>query len=75
MQKVQVIRNWTRLTRENVNQLQVAWTFNPNDVPDGLRFGKFECNPIVVDGIMYSTSARRWLYAINAETGEKAMVI
>ena len=56
---------------ENVNQLRVAWTFNPNDVPEGLRFGKYECNPIVVDGTMYITSARRWLYALDAASGEK----
>lgn len=55
----------------NVNQLEVAWTFSPNDAPKGSRYGKYECNPIIVDGVMYATSARRWLYAINAGTGEK----
>jgi len=60
-----------QINQKNVNQLKIAWTFNPNDVPDGLSFGKYECNPIVVDGIMYVTSVRRWLYAINAETGKK----
>ena len=30
-----------------------------------------ECNPIVVDGIMYATSARHRLYAINASTGKQ----
>ncbi len=55
----------------NVNQLEVAWTFSPNDAPNGSRYGKYECNPIIVNDVMYVTSARRRLYAIRAGTGEK----
>lgn len=60
-----------QINRENVNQLQVAWTFEPHDVHDGSTFGKYECNPIVIGEVMYITSARHWLYAVNARTGEK----
>lgn len=59
------------INTENVNQLQLAWTFRPNDAPQGSRFGKYECNPIIIDTVMYATSARHWLYAIHAGTGEK----
>jgi len=60
----------TEVNKENVNQLQVAWTFIPND-SRGSRFGNSECNPIIIDNVMYATSARHRLYAINAGTGEK----
>jgi len=53
----------------NVSALKVAWTFLPNDAR-GTRFGNSECNPIIVDGVMYATSARHRLYAIQAATGE-----
>ena len=38
---------------------------------DGSRAGSSECNPIIVDGVMYTTSAKHWAYAINAQTGEQ----
>ena len=60
-----------QINRRNVDQLQVAWTFEPQDVQDGSMFGKYECNPIVIGEVMYLTSSRHWLYAVNARTGEK----
>jgi quinoprotein glucose dehydrogenase len=54
---------------ENVGLLERAWTFNPNDARTGSRFGNAECNPIVVDGVMYATSARHRLYAVDASSG------
>jgi len=60
-----------QINLSNVDQLEVAWTFYPKDVPEGTRFGKYECNPIIVDDVMYATSSRSWLYALDARTGEK----
>ena len=59
-----------KIDKENVKALQHAWTFNPNDARSGSRFGNAECNPIIVDGVMYATSARHRLYAVNASTGK-----
>jgi len=59
----------TQITKENVGQLQLAWTFNPGDARNGARGANAECNPIVVDGVMYATSARHRVYAVNASTG------
>ena len=60
-----------QINKENVHQLKVAWIFNPGDTISGsTRFGSSECNPIIVDGIMYATSARHRLYAINASNGK-----
>jgi quinoprotein glucose dehydrogenase len=59
------------INKENVNQLQVAWKFIPNDARKDARIGSSECNPIIIDGIMYLTSARHRVYAIKAATGEQ----
>jgi quinoprotein glucose dehydrogenase len=59
-----------QINKQNVHQLQLAWTFSPNDAPEGSRPTKYEVNPIIIDTVMYATSARHWLYAINAKTGE-----
>lgn len=58
-----------QISKENVAKLQPAWTFRPNDAREGTRFSRNESNPIVVDGVMYTTSARHRLYALEASTG------
>lgn len=60
-----------QINRTNVARLEVAWTYRHDDVPVGSHYGKYECNPIIVDDVLYATSSRSWLYAIDACTGEK----
>ena len=40
------------------------------DKPLGSRPGASQCNPIIVDGIMYATSANQSVYALEAATGQ-----
>ena len=61
----------SEINKANVQQLKVAWKFTPNDAMEGARFGSSECNPIVIDGVMYASSARHRIYAIHAETGKQ----
>lgn len=60
-----------QINKSNVKDLEVTWSFYPNDEPEGFQFWKYECNPIVIDNVMYLTSAWRWLYAIDAASGKK----
>lgn len=59
------------ITSENVSSLELAWIFHPNDARAGSRSGNAECNPIIIDGVMYATSARHRLYAIDAASGKQ----
>lgn len=59
----------SQITPENVNQLTVAWTFSSHD-KDSSNRSQNQCNPIVVDGILYGTTPRLKLFALNAATGE-----
>lgn len=59
------------INTNNVTQLQVAWTFNPDDAGESPRFNGSQCNPIVVDDVMYVASARRTIFALDASTGKK----
>src|SRR6185436_3345337 len=54
------------INKQNVHPLKLSWTFNPDDAVEGSRFASSQCNPIVIDGIMYVASARHRIYAINA---------
>src|SRR3954463_3168871 len=60
-----------QINKDNVAQLKVAWKFSPDDAVKGARFGSSECNPIIIDGVMYAASARHRIYAINAQNGKQ----
>jgi len=60
-----------QINKENVQLLKLAWIFYPNDTIAGSRSERSECNPIIIDSIMYITSARHRVYAINAGTGKR----
>ncbi|WP_158860127.1 outer membrane protein assembly factor BamB family protein [Lunatibacter salilacus] len=59
-----------QINKENVAKLNVAWVFEPNDSIEGGRPLNSESNPIIIEDILYTTSARGRLFAVNAVSGE-----
>lgn len=59
------------INTSNVQNLKIAWTHKFNDAPAGSRGGNSESNPIVIDGVMYTLSARHRAYALDASTGKQ----
>jgi quinoprotein glucose dehydrogenase len=57
----------SQINRDNVNQLKVAWMFETGDAFQG---SEMQCNPIVVDGVLYATTPKLRVIALNAATGE-----
>jgi len=55
-----------QINRGNVARLQVAWTY---DSGDAFQDSEMECNPIVVDGVLYATTPKLRLIALDAATG------
>lgn len=60
----------TQIDTTNVSQLKVAWTYRSEN-GDSSRFGPMECNPIIIDTILYGVSPKLKLFAINALTGRE----
>lgn len=60
-----------QITTSNVSQLRLAWTFTMQDRPAGSQPGTSQCNPIIVDGVMYASSSNQWAYAVDAATGKQ----
>src|SRR4051812_17553891 len=56
-----------QITKENVSKLQLAWKFDSNDEFPG---SEMQCNPIVVDGVLYATTPKLKVIALNAATGK-----
>jgi len=57
------------ITPENVSQLEVAWTYSSGDKDPDNR-SQNQCNPIMVDGILYGTTPQSKLFALDAATGK-----
>ncbi len=57
----------TQIDRTNVGQLRVAWRYDSGDQFEG---SEMQCNPIVVNGLLYATTPRLRVVALKAGTGE-----
>lgn len=51
---------------QNVQQLQVAWTYRTHD---NLGNSSIQCNPLIIDGVLYGVSPRQKVFALDAKTG------
>jgi quinoprotein glucose dehydrogenase len=57
-----------QINRENVGNLKVAWLFDSGDSYPG---SGIECNPIVVGGVLYATTPKLHVVALDAATGKQ----
>src|SRR5262249_35433890 len=53
-----------QINRSNVQQLEVAWTYHSQD-----GRGNIQCNPIVVDGLMFVPTPGNCVVGVDAATG------
>jgi quinoprotein glucose dehydrogenase len=60
----------TQINRDNVKALQVAWTYHTGDM-DAAEKTTIECTPIVVNGVLYLTTVRASVVALDAATGRE----
>ncbi|HEX3877481.1 MAG TPA: PQQ-binding-like beta-propeller repeat protein [Bryobacteraceae bacterium] len=58
----------SQITRANVARLEVAWTWNAHEE---FKDSEMQSNPIVVDGVLYATTPRLHVVAIDARTGRQ----
>lgn len=60
----------TTIDTSNVQNLQVAWTYHTGDA-DTAHHSQIQCNPIIVNGVLYGTSPGLKLFAVEAATGKQ----
>ena len=64
-------RRYSRLDQihtGNVDQLELAWTYETGDEYPG---SQIQCNPLVIDGLLYGSSPNGRIFAVDAATGEE----
>ncbi|HEY3739362.1 MAG TPA: PQQ-binding-like beta-propeller repeat protein, partial [Bryobacteraceae bacterium] len=58
----------SQITPENVANLREAWRFDTEDSQNG---SEMQTNPIVIDGVMYITSSKLRVFALDAASGKE----
>lgn len=62
--------NLDQINIANVTQLKVAWEYHAGDV--SVDSGtQIQCNPIIIDDLLYATTATLKVVALRADTGEE----
>ncbi len=59
-----------QINPDNAAELEVAWIYHSGGAREDNR-SQIQCNPLVIDGILYGTSASLKLFALNAATGHE----
>ncbi len=54
-----------QITRANVAQLEVAWTYDTGEK------GEYQCNNLIVDGVLFTATPSRKVVALDAATGRE----
>jgi len=58
----------SQITPANVAQLEVAWNWNAHEE---FKDSEMQSNPVVVDGVLYATTPRLHVVALDARTGRQ----
>jgi quinoprotein glucose dehydrogenase len=59
----------TQINTGNVRRLETAWIYHCGDARDNRS--QIQCNPLVVEGVLYGTSPQLKLFALEAATGKR----
>jgi quinoprotein glucose dehydrogenase len=62
-----------QIDTSNVKQLQVAWVHHTDDA-DVKASSQIQCNPIIVNNVLYATTPHLRLIALDAATGEQKWI-
>lgn len=60
-----------QITKANVRNLKLAWTYSSVGADSVLSGTQMQCNPIIVDGILYGVSATTQVFALDAASGKE----
>lgn len=62
-----------QVNKENVHQLQQVWEFDNGEASANDR-SMIQCNPLIIDGVLYGTTASMKVFALNAATGKRLWI-
>ena len=60
-----------QIDKQNITQLKVAWMYASGGADTVQNRSQMQCNPIVIDGVLYGVSAGTQAFALDAITGQE----
>lgn len=60
----------TQINKENVKNLKVAWVYRTGDADTVNNRSQIQCQPIVVNGVLYASSPQKKFFALDGATGK-----
>lgn len=60
----------TQIDTNNVSSLAVAWEYHTGDA-DTAHHSQIQCNPLIIDGVLFGTTPTLRLFALRADNGQK----
>lgn len=64
----------TQINKENVKNLKVAWEYHTGDADTVKNRSQIQCQPIIVNGILYASSPMKKIFALDAATGKQLWI-
>lgn len=61
----------TQIKKENVSKLSKVWEYHSGDADTVNNRTQIQCNPIIINGILYGVSSASQAFALNAATGNE----
>lgn len=61
----------SQITKENVNNLTLAWKYDSQEADTAQNRSQMQCNPIIIEGVLYGTSPTLKAFALDAKTGKE----
>jgi quinoprotein glucose dehydrogenase len=59
-----------QINTRNVQQLKLAWQYQSDSLASDFS-GQIQCNPLIMDGVLYGVNRQAHIFAIDAVTGKQ----
>ncbi len=63
--------NLSQINSANLSKLKVAWEYSSGGTDSVRNRSQMQCNPIIIDGILYGVNAATQPFALDAATGKE----
>lgn len=60
-----------QINKTNVKTLKLAWDYKSGEADTVQNRSQIQCNPIIIDGVLYATSPSLKAFALDAATGKE----
>lgn len=61
----------SEITQDNIDQLQLAWTYDGGGADLENNRSQIQCNPLIIEGVLYGVTADNQVFALDGASGEE----